>query len=130
MTVKNGKPVLMVLDDDDAVRQTWTIIFRQQGYEVVPADRGTAAIDAARDRAPDLLLADIRLPDMTGIEASRRVKEIAPACHVLLISGDSDSGEAIEEARARGAIFEVLPKPISPPDLIRRIADLLRNHQP
>lgn len=128
MTANNGKPVLMVLDDDDAVRQTWTIIFRQQGYEVVPADRGEAAIDAARDHPPDLLLADIRLPDMTGIEASQRVKEIAPACHVLLISGDSDSGEAIEEARARGANFEVLPKPISPPDLIQRIADLLRKH--
>jgi CheY-like chemotaxis protein len=128
MSVHNGKPVLMVLDDDDAVRQTWTIIFRQQGYDVVPADRGEAAIDAARDRAPDLLLADIRLPDMTGIEASRRVKELAPACHVLLISGDSDSGEAIEEARAKGATFEVLPKPISPPDLIKRIAELLRKN--
>jgi CheY-like chemotaxis protein len=112
----------MVLDDEDAVRTTWTIIFRQQGYEVVPVGRGEAAIEAARDQAPDLLLADIRLPDMSGIEAARRVLEIAPACHVLLISGDSESSEALEEARAQGITFEVLPKPISPPDLMKRIA--------
>src|ERR1051326_1075007 len=100
------KPVLMVLDDEDAVRSTWTIIFRQQGYEVVPVACGEAAIDAARDHAPDLLLADIRLPDMSGIEAARQVLEIAPACHVLLISGDSESSEALDEARAHGVNFE------------------------
>ncbi len=42
-----AKPLLMILDDDNAVRQTWTIIFRQQGYEVLPVDRGGAAIEAA-----------------------------------------------------------------------------------
>jgi CheY-like chemotaxis protein len=120
------KPLLMILDDDNAVRHTWTIIFRQQGYKVVPVDRGEAAIDAARDEAPDLLLADIHLPDMSGIEAARRVRQIAPACHVLLISGDSDSSEALDAARAQGVTFEVLPKPISPTDLIKRIADRLR----
>ena len=120
------KPLLMILDDDTAVRQTWTIIFRQQGYEVVPVDRGEAAIEAAHENAPDLLLADIRLPDMTGIEAAKRVREIAPHCHILLISGDGESGEVLDMARAQGVNFEVLPKPISPPDLIRRIADRLK----
>ncbi len=128
MESNKAKPLLMVLDDDNAVRQTWTIIFRQQGYDVVAADSGGAAIQAARDRAPDLLLADIRLPDMTGIEAAKVVKELAPKCHVLLISGDSDSSEALDMARAQGSTFEVLPKPISPPDLIQRIADRLRQH--
>lgn|SRR5512135_1916585 len=120
------KPLLMILDDDNAVRQTWTIIFRQQGYEVVPVDRGEAAIEAARANPPDLLLADIRLPDMTGIEAAQRVRAIAPHCRVLLISGDGESSEALDLARAQGVSFEVLPKPISPPDLIRRIAERLR----
>jgi CheY-like chemotaxis protein len=125
MSVNGAKPLLMVLDDDNAVRHTWTIIFRQQGYDVVPVDNGGAAIEAARNRAPDLLLADIRLPDMTGIEAAHRVQELAPACLVLLISGDGESSEALAEARERGAVFEVLPKPISPPELIQRIADRL-----
>lgn len=126
MTKGVGKPLLMILDDDNAVRQTWTIIFRQQGYEVVPVDRGEAAIEAAHNNAPDLLLADIRLPDMSGIEAAQRVQEIAPHCHVLLISGDGESSEALDLARAQGVSFEVLPKPISPPELIRRIAERLR----
>jgi CheY-like chemotaxis protein len=121
-----AKAVLMILDDDAAVRHTWTIIFRQQGYEVIPVEHGEAAIDAARNQAPDLLLADIRLPDMTGIEAARQVKEIAPGCHILLISGDGEASEALEEARLQGTSFEVLPKPISPPDLIQRIADRLK----
>ena len=102
------------------------MLFRS-GYEVVPAERGEAAIAAARERAPDLLLADIRLPDMNGIEAASRIRELAPACHILLISGDGESSEVLEQARLRGADFEVLPKPISPPDLIRRIAEHLQN---
>jgi len=126
MTGEDNKPRLMILDDDNAVRHTWTIIFRQQGYDVVPVDRGEAAIEAAHDQAPDILLADIRLPDMSGIEAAQRVQQIAPACHVLLISGDGESSEALDAARAQGVTFEVLPKPISPPDLIKRIADRLR----
>lgn len=126
MAKSEVKPLLMILDDDNAVRQTWTIIFRQQGYEVVPVDRGEAAIDAAQDRAPDILLADIHLPDMSGIEAAQRVQRIAPRCHILLISGDGESSEVLNAARAQGVTFEVLPKPISPPDLIRRIAERLR----
>jgi response regulator NasT len=122
----NAKPLLMVLDDDNAIRQTWTIIFRQHGYEVVPVDRGAAAIEATHLRAPDLLLADIHLPDMSGIEVARRVHQIAPACHILFISGDSGSSGALDEARAQGISFEVLPKPISPADLIRRIDERLR----
>lgn len=120
------KAYLMVLDDDAAVRHTWTIIFRQQGYEVAAVERGQDAIDSARNRAPDLLLADIRLPDMTGIEVARQVHQQAPDCHILLISGDGDSNEALEEARAMGTSFEVLPKPIAPPELIRRVSDLLK----
>jgi CheY-like chemotaxis protein len=89
-------------------------------------ERGRDAIEAARERAPDLLLADIRLPDMTGIEAARQVQQQAPACRVLLISGDGESSEAIEEARAEGTAFEVLPKPIAPPELIQRIAERLK----
>lgn len=116
----------MVLDDDAAVRQTWTLIFRQEGYDVVAVERGQDAIDAARDRAPDLLLADIRLPDMTGIEAAKRVQQQAPSCRVLLISGDGESSEALDAARAAGTAFEVLPKPIAPPELIQRIADRLK----
>ena len=126
MMSDKAKPLLMVLDDDNAIRQTWTIIFRQRGYEVVPVDRGAAAIEAAHLRAPDLLLADIHLPDMSGIEVARRIQQIAPACQILLISGDSGSNEALDEARAQGVSFEVLPKPISPADLIRRIDERLR----
>jgi CheY-like chemotaxis protein len=121
-----AKPLLMVLDDDAAVRQTWTLIFQQQGYEVIAVECGQDAIDAARAHPPDLLLGDIRLPDMSGIEAARRVQGEAPGCRVLLISGDSDSGEVLEEARRQGTTFEVLPKPIAPPELIQRIASLLK----
>lgn len=120
------KPVLMILDDDDAVRATWTIIFRQQGYEVIAAEDGSRAIAAARESAPDLLLADIHLPDMTGVEAAQAVQALVPGCYVLLISGDGESSEIIEEARANGIHFEVLPKPISPPELIGRVAERLK----
>ena len=120
------KPLLMVLDDDAAVRQTWTLIFRQQGYRVIAVESGQDAIDAARSRPPDLLLADIRLPDMSGIEAARRIQNELPSCRVLLISGDGESSEVLEQARLAGTSFEVLPKPIAPPELIQRIADRLK----
>lgn len=119
--LNNRQKRLLVLDDDPAVRQTWSIILRQQGYDVVAAARGEEAVAAAGRHRPHLLLADIRLPDMTGIEAARRIVEAVPACCVLLISGDGSSSEALDDARARGVVFEVLPKPISPPELLARI---------
>lgn len=127
MRAHRAKPLLLVLDDDEAVRETWALIFGQQGYEVVTVERGQDAIEAARRVAPDVLLADIRLPDMTGVEAAWGVQQAAPWCRILLISGDSSSAPVLDEARARGLTFEVLPKPISPPDLLRRVADRLRH---
>ncbi len=118
--------MLLVLDDDTAVRHTWSLILQQKGYDVVAVEKGADAIAAARQRTPDLLLADIRLPDMTGIEAARRVVEVAPKCCVLLISGDGSSSEVLDEAKAQGTCFEVLPKPISPPELLARIGEHLR----
>ncbi len=117
---------LLVLDDDSAVRQTWAIILRQHGYNVVAAARGDEAVAVASQHRPHLLLADIRLPDMSGIEAAQRIVQAVPACRVLLISGDGGSGEALENARRRGVIFEVLPKPISPPELLALIGERVR----
>jgi CheY-like chemotaxis protein len=118
-----SKKRLLVLDDDSAVRQTWTIILRQHGYDVVAAERGEEAVTAACQHQPDLLLADIRLPDMSGIEAAQRIVQAVPHCRVLLISGDGGSSEVLEDAIARGVVFEVLPKPISPLELLARIGE-------
>lgn len=126
MSTVGGTPLLLVLDDDSAVRRTWAIILEQKGYTVIAVERGEEAVAVARQHNPDLLLADIRLPDMTGVEAARQVAEVAPRCRILLISGDSDSNEILEQARAEGASFEVLPKPISPPELLARIGERLR----
>ena len=70
---------VLILNCDDTVdmRYTKTRVLRQSGYEVVECDNGTDALKKTRELMPDLVLCDVQLPDMSGLEVCRRIKEDA-----------------------------------------------------
>ena len=65
--------------------------------------------------------------EMNGIEAAVEILRILPNCKVLLISGNAGYGDLLEKARAKGFDFELLLKPVPPPDLLAKIAQMLPN---
>jgi len=74
---------------------------------------------------PDLLLTDVVMPGMDGIELSQRVTEKVPECKVLLFSGNAATGELVEQARNRGLHLQLLSKPVHPVEMLRKIAEIL-----
>jgi CheY-like chemotaxis protein len=113
---------VLVVEDEAVVLHTLQLILKQHGYDVKGARDGAEALAIAAEFAPNILLCDINLPDMDGIQISLRVKDAVPTCRIVLLSGEITSTELLEEAEGQGYHFEVLAKPTEPQQLLRVLA--------
>lgn len=112
---------VVVVDDDFMVaRLHSSVVARQQGFELVAvAHNGAQAIDAALKHRPDLMLLDVYLPDLTGLEVLRRLRAHHVAVDVIVISAARDV-DTLREAM-RGGVFQYLVKPFEIGDLRKRL---------
>jgi len=101
---------VLVVDDDPHMVKTICDILRIKGHETVPAYSGEEAVNQAMTQPPDCVLMDIKLPGFDGLEALRRIKQVAPALPVALMSSFVTEGQ-ITEAKRQGA-YAVLTKPV------------------
>ncbi len=115
------KRKILVVDDDPVVLETILLVLQHNGFDVKGADNAEDALTKARFEPPDILISDILLPGLNGIDAAIRLRKFLPDCRVLLISGDTSATEALQNARAGGHVFEVLPKPTSPEVLLETL---------
>jgi CheY-like chemotaxis protein len=104
------------------VLHTLELILKQHGYDVRGARDGTEALAIVPTFVPNILLCDINLPDIDGIQISLEVKNAFPDCRIVLLSGEITSTELLEEAEEQGYRFEVLAKPTEPQQLLRVLA--------
>jgi CheY-like chemotaxis protein len=81
-------------------------------------------LQAARIDAPDLLISDVVMPGLTGIDLAIQVQQHCPGCKILLFSGQAATGHLLESVRDRGYNFQLLSKPVHPADLLAKIRDL------
>ncbi len=105
------KSVILLVDDQDTIRFFLEKTLRQEGYEAVTARTGAEAIEKAREVVPDLVLLDLKLPDMDGLEVLRRIKEVFPEIGVVMITAFGDIETAVT-AMKHGA-FDFVSKPIN-----------------
>ncbi|MFZ0273286.1 MAG: response regulator [Acidobacteriaceae bacterium] len=115
------RPRVLVADDERVIADTLAIILRQNGFETATAYNGREAVEAARRWKPDLLVSDVMMPELTGIEAAIQIRLLIPECKVLLFSGQTETAAMLSDARLRGYDFEILQKPVHPTDLIDRL---------
>lgn len=110
---------VLVVDDERVIADTLTLIFRKAGYDAQAVYSGRDAIERAREFAPDIVVSDVVMPEMDGIEAVSLManERLAPA--VLLISGQAD-GDYVTDSLAHR--FEIVAKPIHPDLLLERVA--------
>ncbi|MGZ4787861.1 MAG: response regulator [Terriglobales bacterium] len=113
---------ILIVEDEAVVLHTLQLILQQHSYEVRGARDGHEAFAIAPAFRPDILLCDINLPDVDGIQIAIRIKHEIPYCRVVLLSGEITSAELLEEAKAKGHYFEVLAKPTDPQLLLRVLA--------
>jgi len=122
--VTNGsrpKPKVLVVDDEHVIADTLAIILNQHGFEASAVYTGTAAVERARVVRPDLVITDVIMPDMNGIETAIHIRDFLPACKILLFSGQAATADLLETARAQGHEFEILAKPVHPQDLLAKL---------
>ena len=121
MDAKKSKPKVLVVDDERVIADTLAIILNQHGFEASAVYTGTAAVERAKAVRPDLVISDVIMPDMNGIEAAIHIRKFLPGCKILLFSGQAATADLLENARAQGHEFEILAKPVHPQDLLSKL---------
>ena len=109
---------LLIVDDERAVAESMAAIFRLAGHEPYFAISPVEGLALARKVQPQLLITDVVMPGQTGIELAINIQKILPNCKVLLMSGQAETSNLIDQAENQGYCFEIVAKPIWPPDLI------------
>ena len=117
------KPHILVIDDELSMLELLEIILTKEGYQVTCADSGKQAISLLQKGSYDLLLCDIKLGDINGIEVLKRAKEKNPESVVIMISAYSSAENAVE-AMNEGA-YDYVPKPFDNEELKHTIKNAL-----
>ena len=121
MALPGKKLRVSVVDEEVLIASTFAMVLCHQGFDASFFTEPLQALQSARYHAPDLLLSEVSMPVLSGIELAIRVQKHCPNCKVLLLSGQPDIANLLRASRANGHIFEVLPKPIHPTVLLREI---------
>ncbi len=126
MVAAGAKPRVLVVDDEQLIANTLVLILNRSGFEAVAAYSGEKAIEAAQELQPEILITDVVMFGMTGIEAAIQISNLVPGCRVILLSGQAATADLLREAAAQGFEFEIVAKPVHPQVLL----DVLRNPGP
>jgi CheY-like chemotaxis protein len=116
---------IFVVDDEPVVASTLVAILQMKGFSARFFTSPLEALTAARTKAPDLLISDVTMPGISGIELAIKMKAQYPKCKVLLFSGHPASLTLLEDARAQGHDFRLLLKPVPPSELLSEIGRIL-----
>jgi two-component system KDP operon response regulator KdpE len=123
----NGEPRILVCDDEPQILRALKVILRDAGYEAVTASTGEEALDRAAVKPPEAAILDLMLPDIDGVELTRRLREWSEMPIVVLSAVGEEDRKV--EALAAGA-DDYVTKPFGPRELIARLEAVLRRAQP
>ena len=112
---------IFVVDDEQVIAQSLAVILRQCGFIVDAFTNPLEVLSTASSQVPDLLISDVMMPEMSGIDLAIQLRKRHPECKVLLFSGQAATADLLRAARQQGHDFELLLKPVHPKDLLGAI---------
>ena len=112
---------VLVVDDEALIADTIVQILNRSGFIAEAAYGGREAIEAARRITPEIILSDVLMPYLDGVEAAIAIQKFLPEARIVLFSGQAATVEILARARARGYHFELLAKPLHPTKLIKHL---------
>jgi CheY-like chemotaxis protein len=115
---------VLILDDEQIIANTLALILNRNGFEAQAVYNANDAIEAARQLSPDVLISDVIMDGITGIEAAIRISELVPNCKIILFSGQASTADLLQRAEASGHCFELLVKPVHPRLLLQRLSQI------
>ena len=119
--VKGDGIRVLIVDDEERFRATTTTILKKRGFDVMAVGGGLEAIEEIRNRGFDVVILDVKMPGMDGIEALREIKNIKPELEVIMLTGHGTLKSAL--AGLREGVFDYLAKPCDIDVLARKIRD-------
>jgi two-component system, OmpR family, KDP operon response regulator KdpE len=123
----SGRPRVLVCDDEPQILRALRVILRDAGYEAIAAASGEEALDLAAVRPPEAAILDLMLPDLDGVELTRRLREWSEM-PILVLSAVGEEDRKVE-ALAAGA-DDYVTKPFGPRELVARLEAALRRARP
>jgi two-component system, cell cycle response regulator DivK len=118
---------ILLVEDNQTIRNAFAILLEESGYEVVHAGTGEEAMAAARSRSPDLILMDLGLPDIGGLEVTRSLKADPATRDITIVALTGRALETDERACIAAGCSGYLSKPIDTAQLLRKIPEFIRN---
>jgi len=115
------KLIALVVDDERRIADTLRIILDNAGYTAYAAYDAEGALKQLEEVTPNLLISDVMMPGMNGVDLAIEVRKRLPECKVLLCSGVASSTQLVQEALQHGHPFQFLQKPIHPAELLRQL---------
>ena len=118
-------PTVLVVDDDPVIQKLLQVNFEMEGYDVVIAGDGEEGLALAREEQPDLILLDVMMPKMNGLEvaAALRDDDVTDAIPIIMLSAKAQASDV--EAGLDLGVDDYVTKPFDPLELLERVATLL-----
>ena len=116
-----AKPKVLVVDDERVIADTLAMILNQSGFQARAIYSGEGAVEMVVSFEPDMLISDVIMNDLNGIDAAIRIKTLLPKIKTLLFSGQAATADLLDNARKQGYEFEILAKPVHPQDLLNKL---------
>ena len=114
---------ILIVDDDPEIGFILKKLLERKGHEAVTSLNGNEALKCLELIRFDVVITDLIMPDMDGIEAAIRIRRFLPDCKILLFSGQAATADLLEKARTRGYEFDILAKPVHPQDLLAKLRE-------
>ena len=121
------KARILVIDDEPIVCKSCSRILGEEGYEVETTLNGSQGLERMKARPFDVILVDLKMPDMSGMEVLKRIKEEAPETIVLMITGYSTVKTAVEAMKLGASDY--VPKPFTPDELAMVVQQALEKRR-
>ena len=121
---------VLVADDEEVIARTLATILDLAGYEACAVYGGDAALKLLDLFKPDLVITDVTMPGVTGVQVASAAHMSLPRCKILLFTGHAALHDLLRADEVEGLAFDIIMKPIRPAELLERLRQTLRSDHP
>ena len=121
---------VLVIDDEPNIAKTLVWLLQDSGMETAAAFDGPEALTTIQTFSPDIVISDVVMPGMSGIEVCEVIQKKLPHCKILLFSGQAATVDLVHSARSRGLHWDLLEKPVDPDEILAKLALIIDSGAP
>lgn len=121
MSEAAARPKVLIADDERLIADTLALILNKGGFEARAVYTSEKALEIALTFQPDMLVSDVLMTDLNGVDTAIKIRSMLPDIRVFLLSGQMATAEMIAKSKAHNLGFEVLVKPVHPNDLLKKL---------